>query len=138
MADIVRVTWWDSYKEEFECTEVRYGSDLLWMRLTDGKNRHIPTRHIRWCKLQEEVPCPEVSERKIAGLEGPECRNTVTVRWWDGYMADFECQGVWFGADVICMLLMDGWECKIPARHVRWYSLSRESHEPYRKEEEKK
>ena len=82
MADIVRVTWWDSYKEEFECSEVRYGSDLLWMRLTSGQNRHIPARHIRWCKLKEKVPCPEVSEGKTAGLEGPDCRNTVTVRWW--------------------------------------------------------
>jgi hypothetical protein len=50
----VSVRWWDGYLEEFECTEVRFGSDLLWMRLSDGKNRHIPTRHVRWYAMTEE------------------------------------------------------------------------------------
>ena len=44
----VTVRWWDGYMEVFEATEVRFGSDLLWMRLKDGTNRHIPLRMVRW------------------------------------------------------------------------------------------
>ena len=50
----VSVRWHDGYLEEFEATEVRFGSDLLWMRLTDGKNRHIPLRSVRWFALSKE------------------------------------------------------------------------------------
>ena len=45
---IVNVRWYDGYLERFEASAVRFGSDLLWMRLTDGKNRHIPLRSVRW------------------------------------------------------------------------------------------
>jgi hypothetical protein len=38
----VSVRWHDGYLEEFECTEVRQGGYLLWMRLTNGQNRNIP------------------------------------------------------------------------------------------------
>lgn len=38
----VYVRWHDGYLEEFEATEVRFGCDLLWMRLANGANRHIP------------------------------------------------------------------------------------------------
>jgi hypothetical protein len=44
----VNVRWIDGYYESFECTEVRYGLDLLWMMLVDNKNRHIPLRNVRW------------------------------------------------------------------------------------------
>ena len=44
----VTVRWWDGYMEVFKATEVRFGSDLLWMRLEDGTNRHIPLRMVRW------------------------------------------------------------------------------------------
>lgn len=44
----VTVRWHDGYKEVFRATEVRFGSDLLWMRLEDGTNRHIPLRAVRW------------------------------------------------------------------------------------------
>lgn len=44
----VTVRWNDGYLEEFKADEVRFGSDLLWMRLVDGKNRHIPLRQVRW------------------------------------------------------------------------------------------
>lgn len=44
----VTVRWHDGYKEVFRATEVRFGSDLLWMRLEDGSNRHIPLRSVRW------------------------------------------------------------------------------------------
>ena len=40
--------------ETFECTEVRFGCDLLWMRLASGQNRHIPLRHVRWFGLSKE------------------------------------------------------------------------------------
>ena len=44
----VTVRWFDGYLEKFEATEARFGSDLLWMRLSDGANRHIPLRQVRW------------------------------------------------------------------------------------------
>lgn len=55
-SDVVKVNvrWWDGYLEEFEATEVRFGSDLLWMRLTTGQNRHVPTRHVRWYSTTPE------------------------------------------------------------------------------------
>ncbi len=50
----VNVRWNDGYLEEFECTEVRFGSDLLWMRLSSGSNRHIPLRQVRWFSTTPE------------------------------------------------------------------------------------
>ena len=44
----VNVRWMDGYYESFDCTEVRFGLDLLWMMLNDNKNRHIPLRNVRW------------------------------------------------------------------------------------------
>lgn len=52
--NIVTVRWFDGYLEEFEATEVRFGSDLLWLRLKDGKNRHIPLRSVRWFGMSKE------------------------------------------------------------------------------------
>lgn len=42
--NIVTVRWFDGYMEDFEATEVRFGSDLLFIRLTNGMNRHIPKK----------------------------------------------------------------------------------------------
>lgn len=53
-ANTVTVRWFDGYMEVFEATEVRFGSDLLWMRLKDGNNRHIPLRQVRWFGMSEE------------------------------------------------------------------------------------
>ncbi|MGL6201132.1 MAG: hypothetical protein ACRC3H_19605 [Lachnospiraceae bacterium] len=50
----VAVRWFDGYMEEFETTEVRFGSDLLFMRLSNGLNRQIPLRHVRWFGMQHE------------------------------------------------------------------------------------
>jgi hypothetical protein len=50
----VNVRWNDGYLETFEASEVRFGSDLLWMRLTNGSNRHIPTRQVRWWSTTPE------------------------------------------------------------------------------------
>ena len=52
--NIVTVRWWDGYMEVFEATEVRFGSDLLFLRLADGKNRHIPLRQVRWFGMTQE------------------------------------------------------------------------------------
>lgn len=52
--NIVSVRWHDGYLEEFKATEVRFGSDLLWIRLVDGKNRHIPLRSVRWFGMTQE------------------------------------------------------------------------------------
>lgn len=54
MSNTVNVRWHDGYLETFEATEVRFGSDLLWMRLADGQNRHIPLRSVRWFGLSKE------------------------------------------------------------------------------------
>ena len=51
---VVEVRWFDAYKERFECTEVRAGSDLLWMKLVGGKNRHLPLHRIRWFSIDEK------------------------------------------------------------------------------------
>jgi len=54
----VSVCWHDGSMEEFEAAEVRnpilFGCDLLWMRLKDGKNRHIPLRAVRWFSVTPE------------------------------------------------------------------------------------
>lgn len=44
----VYVRWHDAYSEEFICEEARHGSDLLWLGLATGQNRHIPLRSVRW------------------------------------------------------------------------------------------
>lgn len=46
--NVVTVRLFDGYKEDFHCTEIRFCADLLWMRLEDGTNRHIPLRQVRW------------------------------------------------------------------------------------------
>ncbi len=48
------VRWFDGYLETFEVSEIRHGSDLLWMRLKDNKNRHIPLREVRWFSIYPE------------------------------------------------------------------------------------
>ena len=50
----VNVRWHDGYLESFDCSEVRFGSDLLWMRLSNGQNRHIPLRSVRWFSMTPE------------------------------------------------------------------------------------
>lgn len=50
----VSVRWHDGYLEEFTAAEVRFGSDLLWMRLANGSNRHIPLRSVRWFSTTPE------------------------------------------------------------------------------------
>ena len=54
--NVVTVKWWDGYMEEFEATEVRFGCNLLWMRmrLADGQNRIIPLRQVRWFDIDKE------------------------------------------------------------------------------------
>lgn len=53
----------------------------------------------------------------------------VNVRWWDGYLETFEAREVRFGCDLLWLVQADGANRHIPLRGVRWYSLSRESHE---------
>lgn len=52
--NVVNVRWIDGYLETFEATEVRFGCDLLWMRLKDGENRHIPLRQVRFFSTSKE------------------------------------------------------------------------------------
>ena len=62
MYNIVSVRWFDGYMEEFQASEVRFGGDLLFLRLTDGKNRHIPLRHVRWFGMSRESHQGELDE----------------------------------------------------------------------------
>ena len=55
--------------------------------------------------------------------------NKVTVRWWDGYLEDFQATEVRAGAYLLWMRLTDGVERSIPLLQVRWYSRSIESHQ---------
>lgn len=59
MINKVTVRWWDGYLETFEATEVRFGCDLLWMRLVNGSNRHIPLRQVRWYSTSIESHEPK-------------------------------------------------------------------------------
>lgn len=52
--NMVNVRWFDGYLETFEATEVRFGNAYLWMRLSDGQNRHIPLGQVRWFSLSIE------------------------------------------------------------------------------------
>jgi len=54
MEILVSVRWYDGYLESFECKEVRFSADLLWMHLTSEQNRHIPSRGIRWFSVTTE------------------------------------------------------------------------------------
>ena len=47
----VSVRWFDSYYEEFECTEVRVDNTYLWVKLTDGGDRQIPVSQVSACIL---------------------------------------------------------------------------------------
>jgi hypothetical protein len=50
----VSVQWEDGYMEQFDASDVRFGCDLLWMRLESGSNRHIPLRSVRWFSVNPE------------------------------------------------------------------------------------
>lgn len=52
--NMITVRWFDGYLEEFAASEVRFGCDLLWMRLVNGQNRHIPLRLVRWFGMSKE------------------------------------------------------------------------------------
>jgi len=36
----INIRWWGGYYESFECSQVHFGSDLLWVRLADERNCH--------------------------------------------------------------------------------------------------
>jgi len=51
---VVNVRWFDGYLEVFDCSEVRQGGQILWMRLNNGQNRTIPLREVRWFSTDPE------------------------------------------------------------------------------------
>lgn len=55
--------------------------------------------------------------------------NTVTVRWFDGYMEKFAATEVRGGGSILWLRQIDGNERVIPLTQVRWYSKSIESHQ---------
>ena len=55
----------------------------------------------------------------------------VTVRWWDGYLEEFDAVEVRFGVDLLYLVLsqqegqVEGLSNRhIPLRHVRWFSVN--------------
>lgn len=65
--NLVSVRWNDGYLETFDCTEVRGGSDLLFMVLADGQNCNIPLRQVRWWSTSDRskaVQAPAVGDSK--------------------------------------------------------------------------
>jgi hypothetical protein len=66
--NVVNVRWFDGYLETFNASEVRFGSDLLWMRLVDGPNRQIPLRHVRWFSTSQES---HGTDTTLATTNGP-------------------------------------------------------------------
>lgn len=65
---LVNVRWWDGYLEVFECSEVRQGGHLLWMRLTNGQNRNIPlVGNVRWFSMDPESHA-KISEKDLSEL----------------------------------------------------------------------
>lgn len=50
----VNTRWHDGYLEAFEAEEVRFGSDLLWLRINKNENRHVPLRSVRWFSIYPE------------------------------------------------------------------------------------
>lgn len=67
--NIVTVRWHDGYLEKFPATEVRFGCDLLFMRLEDGNNRQIPLRSVRWFGMDQESHQnqPKLTKKKNGG-----------------------------------------------------------------------
>jgi len=55
--------------------------------------------------------------------------NKVTVRWFDGYMEEFETTETRFGCDLLFMRLSSGQNRQIPLRQVRWFGMEHESHQ---------
>ena len=51
---LVNVRWMDGCLEVFECSQVRQGGYLLWMRLTNGQNRNLPLWQVRWFSTDPE------------------------------------------------------------------------------------
>lgn len=51
----VVIRWFDGYIETFkDVEECRFGSDFIWIKLKNSKNRHIPTRQVRWYSVYPE------------------------------------------------------------------------------------
>ena len=46
----------------------------------------------------------------------------VVVRWWDGYIEDFDAAEARAGVDLLWIMLTNGETRHIPLRHVRWFS----------------
>ena len=62
----VSVRWFDGYLESFDCSEVRFGAYLLWMRLANGQNRHIPVSQVRWYSVSPESHEPDAKGKDDA------------------------------------------------------------------------
>jgi len=62
----VEVRWFDGYLEVFSnVTEVRFGGYLLWIKMQNKQNRHIPLSQVRWYAVYPESHglIPKVGEQ---------------------------------------------------------------------------
>lgn len=67
---LVYVRWHDGYFERFACTQVRHGTDLLWLELTSMRNRHIPLRSVRWFSVNPPSQEPLDVASAVAAVSG--------------------------------------------------------------------
>jgi hypothetical protein len=51
----------------------------------------------------------------------------ITIRWFDGYLEEFDAVDYRFGVDLLWIKLSNG-NRHIPTRQVRWYQILPESH----------
>lgn len=50
----VSVRWLDGYFESFNAKQIRISKSLIWLRLKNGNNRHIPLINLRWYSVYPE------------------------------------------------------------------------------------
>ncbi len=63
---LVNVRWWDGYLEAFECSQVRQGGHILWLRLMNGQNRTIPLiGNVRWFSTDPESHAYKKNDNNI-------------------------------------------------------------------------
>lgn len=74
MNTTVYVRWWDGYFEGFAVEQVRFSPDLLWLRLLNGENRHIPLRYVRWYSID-----PEQHQRTADAMRDGDPKNSSKV-----------------------------------------------------------
>jgi len=59
-ANKITVRWWDGFKRTYSIKEFESGSDYLWIMLSDGHEKWIPTRGVRWFSPEKSIALPDI------------------------------------------------------------------------------